>query len=287
MKILVTGSAGFIGSTLSEKLLERGDDVIGIDNHNDYYDPKIKEARLEKLKKYPNYKHFKIDLSDQKNLEDVFNSHKPQKVVNLAAQAGVRYSIKNPLAYINSNIVGFAHILENCRHHKVEHLVYASTSSVYGASKLQGEKNIMEWLSSYFIIRTSWLYSEFGSNFVKTILRLTDTQKEIKVVSDQIGSPTNAHDLADFLLEIISINSTNYGTYHFSNTGETSWYGFAKEVFRICNVSADLQPISSSAYASLANRPKYSVLDTKKGKKTFNVNLDYWVDSLKKVNFNL
>ena len=134
MKILVTGSAGFIGSMLSLKLLDRGDEVVGIDNHNDYYDPKIKEARLEKLKKYPNYKHFKVDLGDQKNLEDVFKDHKPQKVVNLAAQAGVRYSIENPLAYINSNIVGFAHILENCRHHKVEHLVYASTSSVYGAN---------------------------------------------------------------------------------------------------------------------------------------------------------
>jgi len=134
MKILVTGSAGFIGSMLSLKLLDRGDEVLGIDNHNDYYDPKIKEARLKKLKKYPNYKHFKVDLSDQKNLEDVFKVHKPQKVVNLAAQAGVRYSIENPLAYINSNIVGFAHILENCRHHKVEHLVYASTSSVYGSN---------------------------------------------------------------------------------------------------------------------------------------------------------
>ena len=134
MTILVTGSSGFIGSMLSLKLLERGDKVIGVDNHNDYYDPKIKEARLKKLTKYSNYKHFKIDLSDQKNLEDVFKVHKPQKVVNLAAQAGVRYSIENPLAYINSNIVGFAHILENCRHHKVEHLVYASTSSVYGSN---------------------------------------------------------------------------------------------------------------------------------------------------------
>ena len=134
MKMLVTGSAGFIGSMLSLKLLDRGDEVVGIDNHNDYYDPKIKEARLEKLKKYPNYKHFKIDLSDQKNLEDVFKVYKPQKVVNLAAQAGVRYSMENPLAYINSNIVGFAHILENCRHHKISHLVYASTSSVYGAN---------------------------------------------------------------------------------------------------------------------------------------------------------
>ena len=134
MKLIVTGSAGFIGSSLCTKLLERGDKVVGIDNHNDYYDPKIKEARVEKLIKQSNYQHCRIDLSDQKSLENVFKDHRPQQVVNLAAQAGVRYSMENPLAYINSNIVGFAHILENCRHYKVEHLVYASTSSVYGAN---------------------------------------------------------------------------------------------------------------------------------------------------------
>jgi len=134
MKILVTGSAGFIGSMLSIRLLERDDEVVGIDNHNNYYDPKIKEARLERLIKYKNYKHYKTDLNDNKKLSEIFKIHKFQKVVNLAAQAGVRYSIENPLAYINSNIVGFAHILENCRNNKVEHLVYASTSSVYGAN---------------------------------------------------------------------------------------------------------------------------------------------------------
>ena len=134
MKLIITGSAGFIGFSLCLKLLERGDDVIGIDNHNDYYDPKIKEARLARLLKKKNYKHYKIDLSDQKSLENVFKEHKPQRVVNLAAQAGVRYSMENPLAYINSNIVGFAHILENCRYYKVEHLVYASSSSVYGSN---------------------------------------------------------------------------------------------------------------------------------------------------------
>ncbi len=134
MKILVTGSAGFIGSMLSLKLLERGDEIVGIDNHNDYYDPKIKEERLKKLEKYSNYKHFRIDLCDQKNLENIFQDYKPKKVVNLAAQAGVRYSLQNPLAYINSNILGFANILENCRHHNVKHLVYASTSSVYGSN---------------------------------------------------------------------------------------------------------------------------------------------------------
>ena len=133
-KKIITGSAGFIGSSLCLKLLKQGDIVIGIDNHNDYYDPKIKEARIERLKKYSNYKHYKIDISNQKSLEDVFKEHRPQVVVNLAAQAGVRYSMENPLAYINSNIVGFANILENCRNYKVSHLVYASTSSVYGAN---------------------------------------------------------------------------------------------------------------------------------------------------------
>ena len=134
MIVIVTGSAGFIGSAVSIKLLERGDNVIGIDNHNDYYDPKLKNARSERLKKYSNYKHHKMDLNDRHSLDEIFKKHKIQKVVNLAAQAGVRYSMINPLAYINSNIIGFAHILENCREYKVEHLVYASTSSVYGAN---------------------------------------------------------------------------------------------------------------------------------------------------------
>ncbi len=134
MKVLVTGAAGFIGSALTLRLLDRGDIVIGIDNHNDYYDPALKEARLARHANHPNYTHLRIDLADQKAIESAFENHKPQIVVNLAAQAGVRYSIENPLAYINSNIVGFAHILEGCRQNGVEHLVYASSSSVYGAN---------------------------------------------------------------------------------------------------------------------------------------------------------
>ena len=134
MKTLITGAAGFIGFSLCMKLLERGDDIIGIDNHNDYYDPKIKDERLKLLKKFSNYYHYKIDLCDQESLNTVFKKYKIKKVVNLAAQAGVRYSMENPLAYINSNIVGFANILENCRHHEADHLIYASTSSVYGAN---------------------------------------------------------------------------------------------------------------------------------------------------------
>ena len=134
MKVLVTGAAGFIGSNLARRLLERGDSVVGIDNHNDYYDPALKEARLLRHANQPNYTHLRIDIADRKAIAAAFADHKPQRVVNLAAQAGVRYSIENPLAYIESNLVGFAHLLEGCRHHGVEHLVYASSSSVYGAN---------------------------------------------------------------------------------------------------------------------------------------------------------
>lgn len=134
MTILVTGSAGFIGSELCIKLLERGDCVIGIDNHNDYYDPKLKEARLARHLDHPNYSHLRLDISDKKKLEKAFQDYPPNRVVNLAAQAGVRYSIESPHTYIQSNIVGFLNILECCRNHKIDHLVYASSSSVYGAN---------------------------------------------------------------------------------------------------------------------------------------------------------
>ena len=136
MNILITGSAGFIGSSLSLKLLNRGESVIGIDNHNDYYDPKLKELRLNRHIDHQNYIHCKIDISNEAEVNKVFETHKPDVVVNLAAQAGVRYSIENPLAYVETNITGFAHILEACRHNSVKHLVYASSSSVYGANTL-------------------------------------------------------------------------------------------------------------------------------------------------------
>jgi len=134
MKFLVTGAAGFIGSALSLRLLERGDEVVGIDNHNDYYDPAIKEARLARHADHPNYTHLRIDIGDRDAVYEAFETHKPDKVMNLAAQAGVRYSIENPLAYVDSNIVGFAHLLEGCRYNGVKHMVYASSSSVYGAN---------------------------------------------------------------------------------------------------------------------------------------------------------
>ena len=134
MKVLVTGSAGFIGSSLSMHLLERGDKVLGIDNHNDYYDPSLKEARVNRFIDHPNYTHIRMDIRDRDIVDSLFKKNQFDSVVNLAAQAGVRYSIENPSAYIDSNIVGFANILEACRHNKVKHLVYASSSSVYGSN---------------------------------------------------------------------------------------------------------------------------------------------------------
>jgi NAD(P)-dependent dehydrogenase (short-subunit alcohol dehydrogenase family) len=134
LKVLITGAAGFIGPSLALCLLERGDTVIGIDNHNNYYDPAIKEALLTRHASHPNYNRLRVDLADRRAIEGCFATYRPQRVVNLAAQAGVRYPTENPLAYIDSNIVGFAHILEGYRHHNVEHLVYASSSSAYGAN---------------------------------------------------------------------------------------------------------------------------------------------------------
>jgi len=134
MKFLVTGSAGFIGSALSLSLLGRGDEVVGIDNHNNYYDVKLKEARLARHLNHSLYTHIKADIEDKDSIDNIFSEHLFDGVINLAAQAGVRYSIENPLAYINSNILGFCNILEGCRHHNINHLVYASSSSVYGSN---------------------------------------------------------------------------------------------------------------------------------------------------------
>ena len=134
MKVLVTGTAGFIGSHLAMRLLDRGDEVVGFDNMSDYYDVELKKARLARFIDHPNYTHIQADLADREAVEAAFATHKPQRVVNLAAQAGVRYAAQNPHVYVSSNVTGFLHILEGCRHHGVEHLVFASTSSVYGAN---------------------------------------------------------------------------------------------------------------------------------------------------------
>ena len=195
MKILVTGSAGFIGSALTLKLLARGDTVVGIDNHNDYYDPAIKEARLDRFIDNTNYKHLRVELGDREAIEEVFSINKPQRVVNLAAQAGVRYSIENPLAYIDSNIVGFAHILEGCRHNHIEHLVYASSSSVYGANTktpFSVHQNVDHPLSTYAASKKS---NELMAHAYSNIYGLPTTGLRFFTVYGPWGRP----DMALFL----------------------------------------------------------------------------------------
>jgi dTDP-4-dehydrorhamnose reductase len=147
-------------------------------------------------------------------------------------------------------------------------------------TKLEGEKAVSEILEKYFTLRTAWLYSEYGNNFVKTMLRLGSEREELKIVSDQVGTPTYAMDLAECILHIISSGKTDYGTYHYSNEGVASWYDFAKAIFDISGTKVRALPIRTAEYPTPARRPVYSVMDKSKIKRTFNIEIPYWRDSL-------
>jgi dTDP-4-dehydrorhamnose reductase len=155
--------------------------------------------------------------------------------------------------------------------------------SVYGKTKLEGENAIQAILQEFFVLRTSWLYSEYANNFVKTMLRLSKDRTELGVISDQIGSPTYAKDLARVILKIIETDSTKYGIYHYSNEGVASWYDFAKAIFEISNTDITVNAIPTSSYPTPAKRPNYSVLNTSKLKSNLKVEIPYWRDSLKEV----
>lgn len=212
MKVLVTGSAGFIGSTLSIKLLERGDEVIGIDNINDYYDVNLKLARLDRVKQYDGFTEVKGDLENRELIEATFKKHQPDRVVNLAAQAGVRYSIENPHAYIESNIIGFMNILQSCRETEVGHLVYASTSSVYGSHTnmpFSVETGVDHPMSLYAATKKS---NELMAHTYSHLFNLPTTGLRFFTVYGPWGRP----DMALFLftrsiLEGKPINVFNYG----------------------------------------------------------------------------
>jgi UDP-glucuronate 4-epimerase len=245
MKVMVTGAAGFIGSALSLRLLERKNTVIGIDNHNDYYDPTLKEARLARYISHPNYIHLRIDLSDSKAIENCFATHKPQRVVNLAAQAGVRYSIENPLAYINSNIVGFANILESCRHNSVEHLVYASSSSVYGANSTMPfsvQHNVDHPLSLYAASKKS---NELMAHSYSHLYGLPTTGLRFFTVYGPWGRPDMA--LFKFTKAILAgekISIFNYGKHRRDFTYIDD---IVEGVIRVLDQPAQRNPIWSGA----------------------------------------
>lgn len=212
MKILVTGAAGFIGFHTSRKLLERGDAVVGLDNFNDYYDPALKEGRAQILDAYENFTMVRMDLADRPGVEALFADEKFDKVVNLAAQAGVRYSIENPHSYVDSNIVGFVNILEGCRHNDVKHLVYASSSSVYGANTTMPfsiHQNVDHPLALYGATKKA---NELFAHTYSNLYELPTTGLRFFTVYGPYGRP----DMALFLftkniLEGKPIDVFNYG----------------------------------------------------------------------------
>src|SRR5687768_1894036 len=214
MKLLVTGAAGFIGFHTAQILLSRGDEVVGLENLNDYYDVTLKEARLAILKRAPNFRLVKMDLADREGIAKLFAQEKFQRVINLAAQAGVRYSIQNPLAYIDSNVVGFANVLEGCRHNGAEHLVYASTSSVYGANTkmpFSVHQNVDHPLSLYAATKKS---NELMAHTYASLYGLPVTGLRFFTVYGPFGRP----DMALFLFtkNILAgkpIDVFNYGNH--------------------------------------------------------------------------
>ncbi|RIO03589.1 NAD-dependent epimerase [Mammaliicoccus sciuri] len=212
MKILITGTAGFIGSHLSKKLIKQGHDVIGIDNINDYYDVRIKEDRLKSIGT-TNFTFYKINLEDNYAMDEIFSIEKPQVVINLAAQAGVRYSIENPRAYIDSNIVGFTNILECSRHHKVVHLIYASSSSVYGANTskpFSTSDNIDHPLSLYAATKKS---NELMAHTYSHLYNLPTTGLRFFTVYGPWGRP----DMALFKFTKAIVNDEEIDVYNHGN----------------------------------------------------------------------
>ena len=243
-----------------------------------------------------------LDITNVQQLTSYFSKNKLDYCINCAAFTDVDLAEEqSELAYA-VNAEGPKNIAMLCLKHNVK-LIQISTDfvfdgkkdtpyletdapnplSVYGASKLQGEQNIQHNMDNYFIIRTSWLYSEYGNNFMKTMLKLSVTNKQLNVVSDQIGSPTYAGDLAEFLIKIVLSSSTNYGVYHYSNLGAISRYDFAVEIFKHFGKTIAVKPIKTKDYPSVAMRPKYSVLDTTKIENNFNCTIKDWQGSLDKI----
>ena len=257
-----------------------------------------------------------LDIRDLNNIKPIFKQFKPNYCINTAAYTAVDKAESEPEKAHLINVIGARNIAEVCKEfdcvllHISTDFVFDGTLSpraqsrgyseddstnplgVYGQTKLEGERAIQSTWKKHFIIRTSWLYSQFGSNFMKTMLRLASERDSLSVVNDQIGTPTNALDLAECLLTIISHTertpsadnrqptTDNFGTYHFSNEGHCNWYDFAKEIFKVNGVKVDSKPIPTTDFPTPAKRPKYSVLDKTKIKSTFNLEIKTWEESL-------
>ena len=258
-----------------------------------------------------------LDITNLENCETVFQEHQPNFCINAAAYTAVDKAESEPQIAFDVNANGSENLAITCKKHNTV-LLHVSTdfvfdayfsdgiayydreqrlplksdlglqetdvpfpSGLYGLTKLQGEQAIEAVWEKHFIIRTSWVYSQFGNNFLKTMLRLASERTSLSGVSDQIGTPTYAVGLAEVLLKIITSETTTFGIYNFSNEGQCSWYEFAEEIFLQQEIAIDLQAIPTKSYPTPAKRPAYSVLDKSKIKTTFGVNIKDWKTSLK------
>jgi dTDP-4-dehydrorhamnose reductase len=277
MKVLVTGSKGQLGSEIA---------FLSSTSQHSFIFSDIEE----------------MDLTKKESILTYLNSNTPDFIISCGAYTAVdKAEDETELAH-KVNAIAPQILAEYCVEHKTR-LIHVSTDyvfdgasntpmseedatnpqSVYGQTKLDGEKAILRLLSNAYIVRTSWVYSEFGSNFVKTMLRVGSERDEISVVNDQVGTPTYARDLAEAILKIVNeiISGNDHpGVYHFSNEGVCSWYDFAKEIFEQKGITCKINPIPTSAYPTKANRPNYSVFDKSKIKNTFDVSVPTWSDSL-------
>lgn len=241
-----------------------------------------------------------LDITDQEGLLEHFSKNNYDYCINCAAYTNVDAAESNVEKTDKVNVHGIKNLTLACKKFSVT-LIQISTDfvfdgsksvpytemdtpdpvGIYGRSKLLGEKVIAEHLTDYYIIRTSWLYSQFGHNFMRSMVRLGQERDTLSVVFDQVGTPTYAIDLAESIVQIILRKDLDYGIYHYSNEGVASWYDFAKAIFELMKIDIDLKPIRSSAYPLPAKRPSYSVLDKEKIKENLQIRIPHWRDSLK------
>lgn len=240
-----------------------------------------------------------MDITNIIQISEFFKTHKVDWCINCAAYTAVDQAENHKEEAYQINVLGTRNIAQICQEYDVK-LIHISTDfvfdglktspyterdatnpiNVYGETKLKGELEVKAHCASHFIIRTSWLYSEFGHNFMKTMLRLASERDILRVVNDQIGSPTYALDLAEALLHIIQKDKDHYGVFHYSNQGQISWFEFAKTIFELVNHHIVLEQILTKDYPTLATRPLYSVLDTSKISEAFNLEIPFWKDGL-------
>ena len=248
----------------------------------------------------------KLDITNLNNIKQLFEQVKPDFCINTAAYTAVDKAESEPEKAQLINVDGAKNLAKVCKKfdtvllHISTDFVFEGTKNtpyseeeitnptgVYGQTKLDGEKAIQEIWHKHFIIRTSWVYSQFGNNFMKTMLRLASEREKLSVVNDQIGTPTNAADLAEVLVKIMTehskLNTEHFGIYHFSNEGQCSWYDFAKKIFELSNITINLEPIPTTSFPTPAKRPSYSVLNKSKIKSVFGVEVLSWEESLKSV----